>query len=49
MRIWLSEQVTLATTVINLRARDVGIDLLTRTVSEYREYLRVVSNAVQAG
>jgi NodT family efflux transporter outer membrane factor (OMF) lipoprotein len=45
----LSEQVALATTVINLRATDVDIDLLSRTVSEYREYLRVVSNAVRAG
>jgi NodT family efflux transporter outer membrane factor (OMF) lipoprotein len=45
----LSAQVTLATTVINLRATDIDIDLLRRTVVEYREYLRVVSNAVQAG
>jgi NodT family efflux transporter outer membrane factor (OMF) lipoprotein len=45
----LSAQVTLATTVINLRATDVNIDLLRRTVLEYKEYLRVVSNAVEAG
>ncbi|HTY56721.1 MAG TPA: efflux transporter outer membrane subunit [Candidatus Binataceae bacterium] len=45
----LSEQVTLATTVINLRVTDIDIDLLTRTVTEYTEYLRVVSNAVKAG
>lgn len=45
----LSDQVTLATTVINLRATDVDIDLLTKTVLEYTEYLRVVSNAVNAG
>jgi NodT family efflux transporter outer membrane factor (OMF) lipoprotein len=45
----LSEQVTLATAVINLRATDVDIDLLTRTVLEYTKYLRVVSNAVKAG
>jgi NodT family efflux transporter outer membrane factor (OMF) lipoprotein len=45
----LSEQVTLATTMINLRATDVDIDLLTKTVLEYTEYFRVVSNAVKAG
>jgi NodT family efflux transporter outer membrane factor (OMF) lipoprotein len=45
----LSEQVTLAATMINLRATDVNIDLLRRTVLEYREYLRVVTNAVEAG
>jgi NodT family efflux transporter outer membrane factor (OMF) lipoprotein len=45
----LSAQITLATTVINLRVTDVDIDLLTRTVLEYTEYLRVVSNAVKAG
>lgn len=45
----LSAQVTLATTVINLRVADANIDLLTRTVAEYEESLRVVSNAVQAG
>jgi NodT family efflux transporter outer membrane factor (OMF) lipoprotein len=45
----LSAQITLATTVINLRATDANIDLLTRTVSEYTENLRVVSNAVNSG
>ncbi len=45
----LSAQITLATTVINLRATDADIALLTRTVAEYTEYLRVVSNAVEAG
>jgi NodT family efflux transporter outer membrane factor (OMF) lipoprotein len=45
----LSAQVTLATTVINLRVTDVNIDLLRRTVLEYTEYLRVVANAVHAG
>jgi NodT family efflux transporter outer membrane factor (OMF) lipoprotein len=45
----LMAQVTLATTVINLRVTDADIDLLTRTVAEYTEYLRVVSNAVAAG
>jgi NodT family efflux transporter outer membrane factor (OMF) lipoprotein len=45
----LSTQVTLATTLIDLRVTDANIDLLTRTVAEYTEYLRVVSNAVQAG
>ena len=45
----LSEQVLLATTLVNLRTTDANIDLLTRTVEEYKEYLRVVSNAVEAG
>jgi NodT family efflux transporter outer membrane factor (OMF) lipoprotein len=45
----LSEQVLLATTLINLRTTDANIDLLTKTVDEYKEFLRVVSNAVQAG
>jgi NodT family efflux transporter outer membrane factor (OMF) lipoprotein len=45
----LSAQVMLAATVINLRVTDADIDLLTRTVAEYTENLRVVSNAVQAG
>lgn len=45
----LSAQITLATTVIDLRVTDADIDLLTRTVLEYTEYLRVVSNAVQSG
>ena len=45
----LSTQVTLATTIINLRVTDANIDLLTRTVKEYEENLRVVANAVHAG
>jgi NodT family efflux transporter outer membrane factor (OMF) lipoprotein len=45
----LSAQVTLATTVIDLRVTDADIGLLTRTVADYTEYLRVVSNAVEAG
>lgn len=45
----LSEQITLAATVIDLRATDADIDLLTRTVAEYTEYYRVVANAVEAG
>lgn len=45
----LSAQVVLATTVINLRVTDANLDLLTRTVAEYTENLRVVSNAVKAG
>jgi NodT family efflux transporter outer membrane factor (OMF) lipoprotein len=45
----LSTQVTLATTVINLRVADANIDLLTKTVQEYEESLRVVTNAVKAG
>jgi NodT family efflux transporter outer membrane factor (OMF) lipoprotein len=45
----LSAQVTLATTLINLRVTDANIDLLRKTVADYEESLRVVSNAVQAG
>jgi NodT family efflux transporter outer membrane factor (OMF) lipoprotein len=45
----LSEQVLLATTLIDLRTTDANIDLLTKTVEEYKEFLRVVSNAVKAG
>ncbi len=45
----LSAQITLATTVIDLHVTDADIELLTRTVAEYREYLRVVANAVEAG
>jgi NodT family efflux transporter outer membrane factor (OMF) lipoprotein len=45
----LSEQVLLATTMINLRTTDANIDLLTETVGEFKEFLRVVSNAVKAG
>jgi NodT family efflux transporter outer membrane factor (OMF) lipoprotein len=45
----LSEQVLLATTLINLRTTDANVDLLNRTVEDYKEFLRVVSNAVEAG
>jgi NodT family efflux transporter outer membrane factor (OMF) lipoprotein len=45
----LSAQIALATTVVNLRVTDANIDLLRRTVAEYTENLRVVSNAVQSG
>lgn len=45
----LSEQVLLATTLINLRTTDANVDLLTRTVEDYKEFLRVVANAVEAG
>ena len=45
----LSAQVALAITVISLRVTDANIDLLTKTVAEYKENLRVVSNGVQAG
>ncbi|PMS35238.1 efflux transporter outer membrane subunit [Trinickia symbiotica] len=45
----LSEQVTLATAVIDLRITDANIDLLTKTVENYKEYLRVVSDQAQAG
>jgi NodT family efflux transporter outer membrane factor (OMF) lipoprotein len=45
----LSAQVTLATTVIDLRVTDADIDLLTRTVAEYENNLRVISDAVKSG
>jgi NodT family efflux transporter outer membrane factor (OMF) lipoprotein len=45
----LSEQVTLATTMIDLRVTDADIDLLTRTVAEYQKNLRVIAAAVKAG
>lgn len=45
----LSEQVTLATTVIELRVTDAEIDLLTRTVAEYKKNLHVIAAAVKAG
>jgi NodT family efflux transporter outer membrane factor (OMF) lipoprotein len=45
----LSEQVTLATTVIDLRITDANIDLLQRTVKAYQDYLRVIADEQQAG
>jgi NodT family efflux transporter outer membrane factor (OMF) lipoprotein len=45
----LSAQVTLATTVIDLRVTDADIDLLTGTVAEYEKNLRVISSAVKFG
>jgi len=45
----LSAQVTLATTVINLRVADANIDLLKQTVAAYEDYLKVVASSVQTG
>jgi NodT family efflux transporter outer membrane factor (OMF) lipoprotein len=45
----LTEQVALATAVIDLRVTDANIDLLTHTVDAYKEYLRVVANQGNAG
>ncbi|WP_197410862.1 efflux transporter outer membrane subunit [Novosphingobium sp. FSW06-99] len=45
----LSAQVTLATTVINLRVADANIDLLKQTVAAYDDYLKVVASSVQTG
>ncbi|RKP47837.1 efflux transporter outer membrane subunit [Pararobbsia silviterrae] len=45
----LAEQVTLATTLIDLRVTDANTALLERTVKAYEEYLRVVENQDRAG
>ena len=45
----LSEQTTLATTVIELRLTDANVELTQKTVNAYQEYLRVVSNQGAAG
>lgn len=45
----LSEQITLATTVIDLRTTDANIDLLTQTVAAYQHALDVVTNQDRAG
>ncbi|HEY4146368.1 efflux transporter outer membrane subunit [Pinirhizobacter sp.] len=45
----LSEQVALATAVIELRVTDADADLLSKTVQAYTESLRVVSNQGAAG
>jgi NodT family efflux transporter outer membrane factor (OMF) lipoprotein len=45
----LSEQVALATALIDLRVTDANVDLLQKTVDAYTEYLRVVGNQGTAG
>ncbi len=45
----LSEQIALANAIINLRVTDANIDLLTHTVDEFRQSLRVVSEQDKAG
>ena len=45
----LSEQIALASTVVQLRITDANIDLLQKTVDAYREYLRVVTDQGEAG
>ncbi|MGH8782526.1 efflux transporter outer membrane subunit [Paraburkholderia sp.] len=45
----LSEQITLATTVIQLRATDADIDLLQQTVAAYQHALDVVTDQDRAG
>ncbi|MCC8393554.1 efflux transporter outer membrane subunit [Paraburkholderia sp. MMS20-SJTR3] len=45
----LSEQVALATAIIELRTTDANIDLLQRTVEAYQHYLDVVSEQDRAG
>jgi NodT family efflux transporter outer membrane factor (OMF) lipoprotein len=45
----LSEQVALATSVIELRISDADLDLLQQTVNEYQHSLDVVSQQNQAG
>ena len=45
----LSEQIALATAVIELRVTDANIDLLQKTVDAYREFLLVVTNQGNAG
>jgi NodT family efflux transporter outer membrane factor (OMF) lipoprotein len=45
----LSEQVALATAVVELRISDANIDLLQKTVANYKESLRVINNQDQAG
>lgn len=45
----LSEQITLATTVIDLRTTDANIDLLTQTVAAYQHALDVVTDQDRAG
>ncbi|NML32583.1 efflux transporter outer membrane subunit [Paraburkholderia antibiotica] len=45
----LSEQVALATAIIELRTSDANIDLLQKTVEAYQHYLDVVSDQDRAG
>jgi NodT family efflux transporter outer membrane factor (OMF) lipoprotein len=45
----LSEQIALATAVIDLRITDANIDLLQKTVEAFTEFLRVVTNQGSAG
>jgi len=45
----LSEQIALATAVVDLRVADANIDLLQKTVDADKEYLRVVDNQDKAG
>jgi NodT family efflux transporter outer membrane factor (OMF) lipoprotein len=45
----LSEQITLASTVIELRITDANIDLLQKTVDAYQESLRIVTDQGEAG
>jgi NodT family efflux transporter outer membrane factor (OMF) lipoprotein len=45
----LSEQVSLAVAVIDLRVADANIDLLKQTVAAYEEYNRVINSVVQNG
>lgn len=45
----LSEQVALATAVIDLRAADANIDLYQKTVDAYTGYLRVIADQDKAG
>ncbi|WP_144113482.1 efflux transporter outer membrane subunit [Paraburkholderia sp. BCC1886] len=45
----LSEQVALATAIIDLRVSDANADLLRQTVAAYQRYLDVISQQSQAG
>lgn len=45
----LSEQIALASAVIELRFTDANVHLLQKTVDAYKEFLRVVANQGQAG
>ncbi|WP_168790955.1 efflux transporter outer membrane subunit [Paraburkholderia aromaticivorans] len=45
----LSEQIALASAVINLRVTDANIDLLTHTVDAFEQSLRVVADQDKAG
>ncbi|WP_239482844.1 efflux transporter outer membrane subunit [Paraburkholderia sp. C35] len=45
----LTEQVALATAIIELRTSDANIDILQRTVKEYQQYLDVVAEQDKAG